>query len=179
MSAFDIKLWNIKQNLPKLKKNTEGFNFKYTTLPDIEKVLLKLLKEYKVGYIHSTEVQEGKNVLLTKIFDLENEDSRTHKIVIPEGVKLGAMNDYQSLGSALSYFRRYHLIVGFGIVTDDDVDAIQVPIPKAVIDHVQKIKQLIQIGRAKTTLEKYYSTYKEKMSPAQIKDIEELIKNTK
>tara|TARA_R110000787_G_scaffold62331_2_gene141032 strand:+ start:2348 stop:2887 length:540 start_codon:yes stop_codon:yes gene_type:complete len=179
MSEFDKKLWEIKAKLPKFKKATKGFKFKYTNLSDIEKGLKPLLLENRIGYAHSIDVDGGKNVLVTTIFDLDSGASQKHRLVIPEAVKLAGMNDYQSLGSALTYFRRYHLVVAFGILTDEDVDAIQEPIPQAVVNHVEKIKQLIKIGRAKTTLEKYYTTYKPKMSPAQMTDIEELIKNIK
>ena len=100
-------------------------------------------------------------------------------MVIPDDVKLAGMNDYQSLGSALTYFRRYHLVVAFGILTDEDVDAITPEVKKTSANHVEKVKQLIAIGRAKTTLDKYKETYKTKMTDAEIKEVESLINNIK
>lgn len=178
MNKFIIKLWKVKQSLPKFKKATKGFKFKYTNLSDIEKGLLPLLKEHKIGYHHSIDIQDGKNVLVTTIFDLDNADNfEVHRLLIPSEVKLAGMNDYQSLGSALTYFRRYHLVTAFGIITDEDVDAISPTVKKTTINHVEKVKQLIAIGRAKSTLEKYFDTYKLKMSEEEEKDIKDLIKN--
>jgi hypothetical protein len=50
----------------------------------------------------------------------EQIDSQTN---IPQGVQLKGMNDFQVLGSAITYLRRYALSSILGIVTDKDVDA--------------------------------------------------------
>jgi len=42
---------------------------------------------------------------------------------IPQGVQLKGMNDFQVLGSAITYARRYSLSMMLGIVTDEDNDA--------------------------------------------------------
>ena len=174
---FNKKLWEVKKSLPKFKKATKGFKFKYTNLSDIEKGLLPVLEKLKIGYHHSLDIEDGRNVLMTTIFDLESDEQGTHRLMIPENVKLAGMNDYQSLGSALTYFRRYHLVVAFGILTDEDVDALSPTVTKTDIKHVEKVKQLIAIGRAKSTLEKYFSTYKDKMSEAERKEVQQLIKD--
>lgn len=179
MSEFHKKLWEVKQSLPKFKKATKGFKFKYTNLSDIEKGLKPLLIEKGLGYTHSLDVENGKNILVTTIFDTFSGASQTHKLVVPEAVKLAGMNDYQSLGSALTYFRRYHLVVAFGILTDEDVDAINAPITKEVVNHVQKIKQLIDIGRAKSSLQNYIKAKKKEMTDAQVTEVENLIKDIK
>ncbi|GAG29913.1 unnamed protein product, partial [marine sediment metagenome] len=45
-------------------------------------------------------------------------------------VTLGKMNDYQSLGSGITYLRRYTLSSALGIVTDEDTDGAGDQIPK-------------------------------------------------
>ena len=179
MNESRKRLWEIKNSLPKFKKSSKGFKFKYTNLSDIEKGLLPILKDKKIGYNHILGTEGGKNMLLTTIFDLESDAYENHKLIIPEGVKLAGMNDYQSLGSALTYFRRYHLVVAFGILTDEDVDAITPAVADTDIDHVQKIKNFIAIGRAKSTLEKYYQRFESKITAEEKKEIIELIKTTK
>jgi hypothetical protein len=179
MKNFNQKLWDIKNNLPKFKKASKGFKFKYTNLSDIEKGLLPVLEKYKIGYTHHLDTLAGNNVLVTTIFDLESDVKDIHRLTIPNDVKLAGMNDYQSLGSALTYFRRYHLVVAFGILTDEDVDALTPAVAKTDIKHVEKVKQLISIGRAKSTLEKYFRTYESKMTTEDKKIISELINNTK
>jgi hypothetical protein len=71
------------------------------------------------------------------------------------------------------------LVVAFGILTDEDVDAINAPITKEVINHVQKIKQLINIGRAKSSLQNYIKAKKKEMTDAQVTEVENLIKDIK
>lgn len=173
------KLWGVKLELPKLKKSTKGFKFKYTNLGDVEKALRPLLIKRKIGYEHSTSASSDGNILSTTIFDLESESIKVVELLIPDGVTLAGMNGYQSLGSALTYFKRYNLITGFGVLTDDDVDAQtpqkKVTPAKVTINHLDKISQLIKIGREKPTVEKYLSMYSKDMSEEQIKQAKELI----
>jgi len=179
MVKLKKKIWEVNQALPIMKKASKGFKFKYTNLSDIEKKLKPMLVDKKIGYQHSLDIQGDSNVLVTTIFDLEGEEQQVHKLVIPPAVKLAGMNDYQSLGSALTYFRRYHLVTAFGILTDEDVDAVQEAVKKVAINHVEKVQQLIKIGRAKSTLEKYFSTYTDKMSDVEKTEIQKLIKELK
>ena len=178
------KIWAIKLEIPKIKKATKGFKFKYTNLGDIEKALRPLLIKRKVGYYHSTKVDSlGSNVLQTVVFDLESDEVNIVALKIPENVTLGGMNAYQSLGSGLTYFRRYNLVTAFGILTDDDVDAAKGTTTQKTapvkINHVEKISQLIGIGRAKSTLENYYSMYQKEMSEVDKKKAMELINKVK
>jgi len=174
------RLWEIKLELKKIRKVTPGFKFKYVNLPDVEKNIRPLLIEYKVGYRFKLGTTEtGGNVLELIIFEADKiENSESHSLSIPKGVSLTGMNEYQALGSGITYFRRYLLVTAFGIIADDDVDAL---IPKATpvveVNHLTKIKDLVTIGRAKASLEKYYGTYQKDMTDEQKKEATELIKN--
>jgi len=181
MEGLSNKLWAVKLELKKIRKASKGFKFKYTNLPDVEKNLRPLLVEHKLGYRFRTTYEEYGNILELIIFDKDNKDyEEKHNMLIPKGVQLAGMNEYQSLGSGLTYFRRYLLVTAFGVITDDDVDAQQPTAVKVVeVNHVAKIKQLIEIGRAKATLEKYYTTYSAKMTDADKKEIMQLISKVK
>ena len=177
-NSFQKKIWNIKNQIPLMQKKKKGFKFKYTTLIDIENKLKPIMVANNVGYRHRLTHKSEGNILETIIFDLETEDDEVHSLKIPEGVSLAGMNDYQSLGSALTYFRRYHLIIIFGILTDEDVDAVspsQNQPPKITTNHLLKVQQLIELGRGKSTLEKYLSTYSSKMTKEDRDTISELI----
>jgi hypothetical protein len=59
------------------------------------------------------------------------------------------MNDYQSLGSGITYMRRYGLSAMLGLVTDEDKDACgqQEPAKKVTDDQLSEIAALmIEIG---------------------------------
>lgn len=70
--------------------------------------------------IHSTI--GGKSVR-TIVFHIDTGETIESSIDIPEGVILKGMNDFQVLGSAISYLRRYSISSILGIVSDKDTDA--------------------------------------------------------
>ena len=59
----------------------------------------------------------------TIIFHIETGESIESLTDIPKGVQLKGMNDFQVLGSAITYIRRYALSSILGLVTDKDTDA--------------------------------------------------------
>jgi hypothetical protein len=58
----------------------------------------------------------------TILFHVESGESLESFTSIPK-VKLGAMNEYQSYGSGVTYYRRYSLSSMLGLITDKDLDA--------------------------------------------------------
>jgi hypothetical protein len=59
----------------------------------------------------------------TIVFHIESSESIESLADIPMNVQLKGMNDYQVMGSAFTYFRRYTLSSMLGLVTDKDIDA--------------------------------------------------------
>tara|TARA_R110000851_G_scaffold185935_2_gene335200 strand:+ start:1573 stop:2142 length:570 start_codon:yes stop_codon:yes gene_type:complete len=171
VKRLDLKIWDVKQQIPVIKKATTGFKFKYTNLGDVEKALRPILVKNKVGYRHKTIVIDSQNILKTIVFCLESDEEEHIDLLIPSGVLLTGMNGYQSLGSALTYFKRYNLLTAFGVLTDDDVDAQnpqkKVKEPEVKTDHYAQIVKLQNVGRPKSTLEKYFSMYAKDMSEDQ------------
>jgi hypothetical protein len=86
-------------------------------LPQILEVINPLLKKHGLGFTQL--LTEGG--LKTVVFHVSGE--------FIEGVcpipttTLKGMNDYQSFGSGITYYRRYALSSALGIVTDKDTDA--------------------------------------------------------
>ena len=70
------------------------------------------------------------NCIETILFHVETGENITSKTKIPEDVSLKGMNDFQVLGSACTYIRRYALSSMLGIVTDKDIDAAGEQLPK-------------------------------------------------
>jgi hypothetical protein len=178
--SLSQKIWEIKNDLKKIKKTTPGFKFKYVNLIDIEKNIKPELIKHNLGYLHKLKVIDSKNVLSTTVFSFDSDEVDVHELVIPDNVVLTGMNGYQSLGSALTYFRRYSLVTIFGILTDEDVDAVKQETKAIVeVDHLAKVNQLISIGRPKATLEKYYTTYKDSIDAKTQELIVKLIQEAK
>ena len=111
-------LASFQQSCPTILKDTQGYNYVYTDLPAIYKVIMPLLKENGLGF---TQILKDKG-LETTLFHIESGETITGYVEIPTNVNLAKMNEYQVMGSAYTYYRRYALSSMLGIVTDKDAD---------------------------------------------------------
>jgi hypothetical protein len=112
-------LAEFQQEVPTIHKATQGFGYTYADLPKIFEVINPLLKKHGLGF---TQLINGSE-LVTIVFHVETGETIESKTAIPQGVQLKGMNDFQVLGSAISYLRRYCISSILGIVSDKDTDA--------------------------------------------------------
>ena len=103
-------------------KSGGNYSYHYADLPSIVELINPLMKKHKLGFIQPLRYTEGVRKVATIIFHTETGNSIESEIDIPEVTFVG-MNDYQSLGSGITYLRRYSLSSALGIVTDEDNDA--------------------------------------------------------
>lgn len=115
-------LADFQQEVPVIHKETKGFNYTYADLPKIFEVINPLLKKHGLGFTQLINSKEGSNYLATVLFHVESGEQIESVTIIPS-VQLDRMNDYQSFGSGVTYFRRYCLSSILGLVTDKDLDA--------------------------------------------------------
>lgn len=108
-----------QQAVPVIHKGVEGYGYSYADLPAIFEVINPLLKEHGLGF---TQGING-TALKTTIFHIESGECLESTMDIPQGVQLSKMNQFQVLGSAITYLRRYALSAMLGLVTDTDIDA--------------------------------------------------------
>ena len=118
MKAIYKALANFQYEIPIIHKDSKGFSYTYTDLPEIVRVITPYLKKHGLGF---TQLIEG-NQLKTIIFHYESGESIESSADIPEETMKG-MNKFQTLGSAITYLRRYMLSSALGLVTDKDLDA--------------------------------------------------------
>ena len=111
-------LANFQYEVPILHRDTKGFGYTYVDLPEIIRVITPYLQKHGLGF---TQLIEG-NQLKTIIFHFESGESIESSADIPEETMKG-MNKFQTLGSAITYLRRYMLSSALGLVTDKDLDA--------------------------------------------------------
>lgn len=119
-------LSDFQNECPIIHKDTKGHNYTYADLPQIFSVINPLLKKHKLCFTQLLE-NDGIRTILFHVESGEQIESHTQ---IPL-VKLGAMNEYQSYGSGVTYFRRYALSSMLGLVTDKDTDAAGSSMPVA------------------------------------------------
>lgn len=112
-------LADFQQEVPVIHKGTSGYGYSYADLPAIFEVINPLLKKHKLGF---TQPIMG-DTIKTIIFHTESGEILESLTEIPKNVQLAKMNEFQVLGSAITYIRRYALSSILGLVTDKDTDA--------------------------------------------------------
>lgn len=102
-----------------LTKNKEGYGYKYTELAEIH----KYLEENGMKYYQTIETNEhnGKDYIMTyRFIDGEWETEAKRGCQVVDATLSGIKNPAQEQGSALTYARRYSLLMAFGLATEDD-----------------------------------------------------------
>lgn len=112
-------LANFQQEVPVIHKATQGYGYTYATLTSIFEKINPLLKKHGLGF---TQLIQG-NQIETIIFHCESGETLKSLCDIPANVELKGMNQFQVMGSAITYFRRYSLSAALGLVTDKDTDS--------------------------------------------------------
>ena len=112
-------LANFQQEVPTIHKATQGFGYTYADLTAIYKVINPLMKKNGLGF---TQLLQD-NKMVTIVFHIESGETIESRTDIPMNVQLKGMNDFQVMGSAITYLRRYSLSSVLGLVTDKDTDA--------------------------------------------------------
>ena len=109
-------LAGFQQEIPVIHEGTQGFNYTYSDLKTILKVINPYMKKYGLGF---TQMLKGEGIETT-IFHIESGESISSLVNIPQGVQIKSQNTFQVAGSSITYFRRYALSSALGLVTDKD-----------------------------------------------------------
>ena len=108
-----------QQEVPVIHKGAKGYGYSYADLPAIFEQINPILKKHGLGFYQAL----NESALKTVVFHVESGETIESNSVIPSDVQLKGMNDFQVIGSAVTYFRRYALSSLLGLVTDKDMDA--------------------------------------------------------
>ncbi len=93
------------------------YKSRYATLDTIWETIRKPLSENGLSVAQTMDIENGKDVLNTTLYHTSGEWISGMQSVNP------VKDDPQSLGSAISYARRYSLSALLGVVADEDDDA--------------------------------------------------------
>ncbi len=100
-----------------LKKNASGYGYKYTDLVEIN----NYVDSINSRYIQKIERIESDDYVFTKkCFDGVWEDEWLQGCRVVQATLSGIHNPAQEQGSALTYARRYSLLMAYGLATEDD-----------------------------------------------------------
>jgi len=111
-------LSEFQNEVPTIHEETKGFNYTYSNLNSIFKVIKPLLNKHGLGFYQNLDARS----LVTTVYHVESGEQIQSSSEIPN-VTLKGMNDFQTLGSGITYLRRYSLSTILGLITDKDVDA--------------------------------------------------------
>jgi hypothetical protein len=153
MKALYKALLDFQQEVPNIFKNSQGYGYKFADLGEINDIIKPILKKHGLGYVQPIDG----STIRTIVFHTESGESIESSANIPQGVQLKGMNDFQVLGSAITYLRRYSLSSMLGLITDEDADAAgeQVKLsPKERADSRQQVWNDGALARAKTKINK-------------------------
>src|SRR5574343_1347952 len=108
-----------QKECPVIHKGTQGYGYSYADLPAIFEIINPLLAKHGLGFTQPICGTKVKTIL----FHVETGEMLESETDIPQGVGLSRMNEFQVLGSAITYIRRYALSSMLGVITDKDTDA--------------------------------------------------------
>lgn len=171
-------LASFQQEVPVILKNATGYGYQFADLPKIFEVINPLLQKHGLGFTQLLQSKDGLSYLVTLVFHVESGENIESQIILPQ-VTLKGMNDYQSFGSGVTYFRRYALSSALGLVTDKDTDASgeqvkdeQPKQKKAKIDTTRFNKAIEAIKNGEYQIEKLIETFD--LDASQLKQIDKL-----
>lgn len=100
-----------------IKKNKEGYGYKYTELAEINKYCM----ENDITYYQETETSEinQKDYIITTLVK-DGKETKHRGCQIVQATLSGIKNPVQEYGSALTYCRRYSLLMALGLATEDN-----------------------------------------------------------
>lgn len=100
-------------NLPKTKS---GYNYKYTELSQIN----EYLESNGMSYYQYIQTEDGEDYIYTVPIINNEEKTPRRGCRIVSAPLSGKSNAAQEQGSAITYARRYSLLMAFGLATEDD-----------------------------------------------------------
>lgn len=175
-------------------KTTAGYGYNYADLKVIMDVITPLLDKHKIWYSHDlrSEPQTKEQVVLTKIYCTDAEHQfKIAETVLSKDAVLPKQNTFMTIGSGITYFRRYHVVALLGLLTEEDTDAggkreqpsqpkgnqpVKAPEKSDGTKLIEQFEKMINSGRPKEKIEKNLSMYKNQLSNDEINKITSLIK---
>lgn len=156
-----------------VSKNKQGYGYKYTDLAQIH----DYLESNGMRYIQYINRIEGEDYIFTKRYiDGKWDEEAIQGCKVVNATLSGKSNPAQEHGSALTYARRYSLLMAFGLATDDD-DAESLTAPKTINktmeDSLREIikKKQLDNGTVLAILDDYGY---EKLKDIEINDLKKL-----
>lgn len=110
----------VQQEIADMPKDSKGYGYNYTSYDALVKYLRPLLTKHGISFVQMPVGSDAEIGVETLYMHTSGEWIRSSLMTpIAESKQ---MNIYQSVGSAITYFRRYSLSAFVGIASDEDND---------------------------------------------------------
>lgn len=119
--AFSADIAALQSDLPRVARNGKSHNGKYALLEDINDTVRPALQAHGFGVTFRVSQNGMEWVKITTILQHKQGHSEQTEIVLPLD-KTGNKTATQSVGSTISYGKRYGICALLNISTGDDVD---------------------------------------------------------
>ena len=100
----------VRDKMDSVTKNAKGYNYKYTDLPHLWDSIEGVVKDAGFTVYNYCDGEFVVTKAVHKSGDIESK--------LP--VSFAKSNNPQELGSAITYFRRYNLMLLFNVIVEDD-----------------------------------------------------------
>lgn len=100
-----------------VSKNKDGYGYKYTDLAQIHEYLEKNNMKY---YQYIKRIEQDDYIMTRRCIENVWEQEPIQGCRVVDAVLNGIKNPAQEQGSAITYARRYSLLMAFGLATEDD-----------------------------------------------------------
>jgi len=114
----------VQEEIKDIGKDSKGYGYNYTSFDSLVQYLRPLLAKNGISFAQMPVGDENQVGVQTIYMHTDSGEWITSVIKSPIAEAKG-MNTYQSIGSAITYFRRYSLSAFVGIASDEDIDASQ------------------------------------------------------
>lgn len=120
IKAFKQAFVDFQGDKPEIHWTSKAHNSRYASLPNIQKAVDPVLSMHGLSYRWEQSEVEDRISITCIISHVLGHEERT-AITAPKD-KSGSKNDVQSIGSTVSYLKRYTLEAALGLSTDKDDD---------------------------------------------------------
>lgn len=122
--AFKQAMVDFQADKPKLVKTEKAHNSKYNPLPKIQEAVDPVLSAHGLTYRWEQEEVDGRIRITCVVSHILGHSERTY-LTAPADTS-GSKNAIQSIGSTVSYLKRYTLEGALGLSSDKDDDGAKV-----------------------------------------------------
>lgn len=130
-----------------IKKNASGYGYQYTDLAEIH----NYLESQNMSYYQFTETVDGVDYIMTVPIINGEEKPARRGCKVAEAKLSGKSNPAQEQGSAITYARRYSLLMAFGLATTDDDAACLTRNPEEIeMQTINKVQAKTLLGIAQS-----------------------------